>query len=66
MAKKEYEPEDLIDFIELEASIECSKCKKGDMVMYSDTGEDYFFEAGWRATKDNVYCPECAKKKLKQ
>lgn len=61
---KKYEYEDLIDFVEYEASIECSNCKKHG-VEYGDSAEEEFFEEGWRATRDNVYCPACAKKKLK-
>jgi hypothetical protein len=65
MGKKEYEAMDLYDFIETESSITCSSCRKTDSVMYADSGEEFFFEEGWRATRENVYCPKCAKKKLK-
>jgi Zn finger protein HypA/HybF involved in hydrogenase expression len=63
--KAEYEPMDLYDFIETEASIHCSNCGEEDITM-GEGSEDHFFEKGWRATKKgNVYCPECASKKLK-
>lgn len=64
MPKKEYEAYDLEPFIEISADINCSNCKKSDSC-WQNPGEDYFFNEGWRATRDNCYCPECAKKKLK-
>jgi DNA-directed RNA polymerase subunit RPC12/RpoP len=61
-----YESSDLYDFIEVESSIQCSNCGKGDIDM-GENSEDEFFKRGWRATKKgNVYCPECAFKKLKE
>ena len=63
-SKKEYEADDLMDFICYEASIECSSCKKSEGA-WGENAENDFFHNGWRATKRNVYCPECAKKKLK-
>lgn len=67
--KKKYKAEDLEDFIdeETECEIQCSLC--GDTA--NEFGESYyekntFFKKGWRAVDDeNVYCPKCAKKKLK-
>jgi hypothetical protein len=53
--------------IEVECTIECSKCKKHNGSMQTD---EYYFgeellELGWRATSQNVYCPDCARKYLK-
>ena len=64
-----YTSNDLYDFIEEETTCEitCSNCGKSE----GTYGEAYwekegFFKKGWRATKrGNVYCPKCAKKKLK-
>lgn len=64
MAQKKYHAYDLTDFIQVEVTIECSNCQKVDGYL-GEGGEDYLFDKGWRATKNNVYCPECAKKKLK-
>jgi hypothetical protein len=64
-----YEPFDLYDSIETECTITCSSCGKQSSVRgaESDNATDFYFAEGWRATKSgNVYCPECAKKKLKQ
>lgn len=61
-----YEPMDLWDFIEVESTITCSSCGKQKTAM-GGSNEDSFFYEGWRATKSgNVYCPECALKKLKK
>ena len=60
-----HEPMDLYDYIEIESSIQCSNCGKDDLAI-GDNREEYFFDKGWRATKNgNVYCPKCALKKLK-
>ena len=64
-----YEPMDLWDSIEVECAINCSNCQKRGVLHFVDDDEasHAFFKKGWRATKSkNVYCPECAKKKLKQ
>lgn len=54
----------LRDCIQIEASIECTKCYKGTLVddMF---GEEDAYKQGWRTTKNNCYCPLCAKKYLK-
>lgn len=53
--------------IVVECTVQCTKCRKTQVDMQTD--EFYFadelMEGGWRATKNNVYCPECAKKHLK-
>ena len=59
-----YQPDDLIDFIQTEETIYCTGCKKTESVMALES-EIYFFDKGWRVTKDNCYCPECASKKIK-
>ena len=64
MANKKYKASDLAEFIEEVSSIQCSNCGNEDSVWF-DNGEDQFFKKGWRATKYSVYCPVCAKKKLK-
>jgi hypothetical protein len=68
MGIMKYEPMDLYDSIETECTITCSNCGTQRSAMYVDSDEavDVFFEEGWRATKSgNVYCPQCASKKLK-
>lgn len=68
MGIMKYEPMDLYDSIETECIITCSNCGTQRSAMYVDSDEavDVFFEEGWRATKSgNVYCPQCASKKLK-
>ena len=66
--KAKHNPDELYDFIEEESTctITCSNCNKyrSDFGYASHCQED-FFKRGWRATKDNVYCPTCAPKKLK-
>ena len=60
-----YDAMDLYDFIEVESYIQCSRCATTHTT-WGDNNEQHFFNAGWRATKKgNVYCPECAAKKLK-
>ncbi len=66
MAKKEYTAEQLHDFCLEETTVECGKCKTisghmGD----ADYASERFFEEGWKATPNNIYCPKCAKKYLK-
>lgn len=65
---KKYKADDLLDFMNEEVSweIQCSSCG------YSIGGyeeaiyiTDELFKEGWKATKQNVYCPKCATKKLK-
>lgn len=60
---KTYQPSDLVDFIHVEATIECSNCES--FAIAEEEDEEYFFNLGWRATRDNVYCPDCVTKKLK-
>lgn len=63
-----YKAEHLEGFCNVETSIECSNCKKGDGFWGGDEfyASEEFFKKGWRATaSSNVYCPTCAPKKLK-
>jgi hypothetical protein len=66
MAKKKT-ADDLIDFIQVLSSIECSKCKAADCCWMADefSASESLFKKGWRATQSNIYCPKCAKKHLK-
>lgn len=65
---KKYKAIDLLDFIneEINWEINCTSCGKRDGG-YGDAiwQTDILFNGGWKATKENVYCPECATKKLK-
>jgi hypothetical protein len=58
--KREENINNLFDSTVEVASIECTKCDKVETgftlacnLLYND---------GWRATRNNVYCPDCAKK----
>lgn len=58
----------LVEFVETEATISCTaKNCKSVVVGYGeyDVSRDAY-DKGWRATHSNVYCPSCAKKKLKK
>ena len=61
---KKYKHEDLEYFIETISEIICSNCGNSS-VQHGDMYSEDLFLDGWRATNDNVYCPACAKKKLK-
>jgi hypothetical protein len=64
---KRNELDRISEAIEIECSIQCSKCRKIKSTMQTDEyyyGEE-LLESGWRATINNIYCPECAKKYLK-
>ena len=65
--KVRYTDNQLEEFCLEEVSIECTKCKKVDGEYNSDLyfAAPNFFSKGWRATSQNCYCPECAKKYLK-
>ena len=59
---------DLWDSIETECTITCSNCGIQSNLHCIDPADtlDVFFDEGWRGTKKgNVYCPDCASKKLK-
>lgn len=60
--------QDLIsEYVWVVAEVQCSSCGKASF----DEGGDYnlsageFYGQGWRATQQNIYCPKCAQKKLK-
>jgi len=65
---KKYNATDLWDEIITSHDITCSICKKTKTVnmVDEDSACAIFFAAGWRKTSINLYCPECAIKKLKQ
>lgn len=52
----------------IQSSVDCGNCQRSEtLFVESYLAQEDFFQKGWRATKNgNVYCPECAKKKLKQ
>ena len=46
--------------------IHCVVCGEQELKYGNeDVAAKAFFNKGWRATKTSVYCPECAKKRLK-
>lgn len=64
-------PDDLVDFIITEHSVDCMKCDTVEGYHGCDDSlefADYLFKKGWRATvkTDILYCPKCAKKYLKK
>ena len=61
-----YSALDLYDEIQPLSEIVCTSCRKTDKACEdSDLACIIFFSRGWRKTAANIYCPECAKKKLK-
>lgn len=63
-----YKYSDLVDYIQILANIDCDNCSKSAISECCDGWDaaDEFFRNGWRVTRSgNVYCPDCAKKKLK-
>lgn len=58
--KREDNINNLFDSVVEVAEINCTKCDN------SETGLvlacNLLYDDGWRATNNNVYCPECAKK----
>jgi len=69
MAKKnKYSADQLYDSCMTSTEISCSKCYGSNNVNGMDEWEaiEHFFGKGWRATTSHTYCPECAKKHLKQ
>ena len=58
----------LYDAIIVSVEISCNNCRKTNTIHECDEFDacDSFYEDGWRMTRaQNVYCPECAKIKLK-
>jgi len=51
----------------IEASILCTSCKlrRGNINIDDYSFAELLIAEGWRHTPNNVYCPSCAKKKLK-
>lgn len=60
-----YTAEGLYEFVMTESSLRCDNCHEEGTTFMNDYAEEHFFKKGWRATKSKVYCPTCAKKKLK-
>lgn len=57
------------DFVVVTADIICVSCNKKETLHDVDDYDaaELFKNKGWRVTKyRNVYCPECANKKLKR
>ena len=54
----------LYDNIETVNTIICSKCGTQEVEFNIDVFEaaDSFYEKGWYATSNNIYCPRCRKK----
>lgn len=67
MGKIKYTAGNLLDSIDVSATIECTKCNNQDSLHACDEydASPIFFERGWRATLHHTYCPDCAKKYLK-
>ena len=65
---KETESDRIYEAMDTLHTIICSNCGKNGYVHDIDDwwAVEDFKNRGWRATKHgNVYCPDCAKKKLK-
>lgn len=64
--KNKYVAEQLYDSVQTTTDITCTKCRKSDITCGDEwIACDTFFSKGWRATPNNTYCPDCAKKHLK-
>lgn len=65
-----YKADQLLDDIYTENTISCTKkgCKETDNTFNCDEYDtaNYMFKKGWRRTENHCYCPQCAKKHLKQ
>lgn len=58
----------LYEAIEVHVEITCSSCNKTETLHGCDEFDacEVLYEDGWRMTRSqNVYCPTCSKKKLK-
>lgn len=63
--KKRLSLQSLEGYIQVEVSIECTKCETGGYLSDFNSEEDAY-KQGWRATENHCYCPKCAKKYLKK
>lgn len=61
MNKMEKQLIELEQYTVVEASIECTKCLKGDYLDAMDAERDAYL-GGWRVHRGRCYCPECVKK----
>jgi len=64
--KKKYLPEQLIEYCDTTTEIFCSRCRETGITQGDESiASDDFYDRGWRATENHSYCPDCAKKYLK-
>ena len=68
MIKKDKILDKLYNSIHSFYSIYCFKCQKEEQCFYGDefTAADNFYNKGWYATENNIYCPECNNKRKKK
>ena len=61
------EPEQLLDAVDSTHDITCEICKQTKLLHGYDSFDavEEFFNLGWRKPRERVYCPKCAKEKLK-
>lgn len=64
----EKEREKIYEFVEVEATIVCTKNGCESLLCGYDEYDvgSQAYEDGWRVRGYNVYCPDCAKKYLKK
>lgn len=58
----------LSESIETINTITCIKCDKESSIRFCDSLEaaEIFYEEGWYATENNIYCSECNNKRKKK
>jgi hypothetical protein len=58
----------MLDALEVFTTITCTKCRKHKDYHWMDSYEalEPAIEDGWYATADNVYCPDCNKKRTRK
>lgn len=68
MNKKDKALDRLYNSVHSFCSIYCSKCKKVEECLYGDEFDaaNKFYNKGWYATENNIYCPECNNKRKKK
>ncbi len=67
MTKEKIQIDRISENMHLFSYIDCSKCGKNDQRVAIDEIDSAkgLLKNGWRATKNHIYCPDCAKKHLK-
>lgn len=67
-SKEEKQVDMLYEQVTCEVSIQCSKCSTSDAIRGFDEEDaaKIFWENGWRATSNNVYCPTCVLNRKKK